>query len=83
MPFCELGWQAILSREETHLWECSSKEALLLHPIQTQTHTLSPQTYLGDGKDSLPAGHNLVPFVMKHVHETIRLVATDKLRHVA
>lgn len=42
-----------------------------------------PTAYLGDRKDSLPAGHHLVPLVMQHVHEAVRLVATHELRHVA
>lgn len=44
---------------------------------------LRPTAYLGDRKDSLPAGHHLVPLVMQHVHEAVRLVATHELRHVA
>lgn len=36
-------------------------------------------TYLRGGEDPLPAGHHLVPLVMQHVHEAVRLVATHKL----
>lgn len=36
-------------------------------------------TYLRGCEDSLPAGHHLIPLVMQHVHEAVRLVATHKL----
>lgn len=36
-------------------------------------------SYLSHSKAALPAGYNLVPFVMQHVHEAIWLVLTNKL----
>lgn len=39
-------------------------------------------TYLCYRKHSLPTGHHFIPFVVQHVHETIRLIATHKLGHI-
>lgn len=36
-------------------------------------------TYLSHSKAALSAGHNLVPFVMQHVHEPVGFVLTNKL----
>lgn len=45
--------------------------------------TRAAATYLRGCEDSLPAGHHLIPLVMQHVHEAVRLVAAHELRHVA
>lgn len=41
--------------------------------------TRAATTYLRGCEDSLPAGHHLIPLVMQHVHEAVRLVATHEL----
>lgn len=41
--------------------------------------TRAAKTYLRGREDSLPAGHHLIPLVMQHVHEAVRLVATHEL----
>lgn len=41
--------------------------------------SMSCCSYLSHSKAALPAGHNLVPFVVQRVHEAIWLVLTNKL----
>lgn len=39
-------------------------------------------SYLGDGEAALATGNHLVPLVVQHVHEAVRLVLADQLRDV-
>lgn len=39
-------------------------------------------SYLSHGEAALPAGHHLVPLVVQHVHEAVRLVLAHQLGDV-
>lgn len=48
----------------------------------SRTHCRWRCSYLRHGKAAFPTGHHLVPFVVQHVHEAVRLVLTHQLRDV-
>lgn len=48
----------------------------------SRTHCRWRCSYLRHGEAAFPTGHHLVPFVVQHVHEAVRLVLTHQLRDV-
>lgn len=54
--------------------------------LRHRQHSLLPYSsgclYLRHGETALPTRHDLVPFIVQHVHEAVRLVLADALRDV-